>query len=148
MAAPLNATGDSVKGLVQSGTLGTPLNDNDESNFTFTTDRQLRVSNGSSPSSPTFTVDSPLTPLGYRQFTVSSAGPAQNLPTIPPGALFALIQVETQNTRWRDDGTSPTAAVGFPLLTDTPFWVPGVPSTFQIIGTNAIASVVNVSYYS
>lgn len=34
---------------------------------------------------------------------------------IPTGTSFLTIKCETQAVRWRDDGTAPTAAVGYPL---------------------------------
>jgi len=36
--------------------------------------------------------------------------------TVPDGATYALVQCETQNFRWRDDGTDPTASVGMLLV--------------------------------
>ena len=43
--------------------------------------------------------------LGYQQITSLSS--ATGL-TVPQGATLALIVPETQNVRWRDDGTNPT----------------------------------------
>lgn len=50
--------------------------------------------------------------LGYQQITSLSA--ATGL-TIPAGASLAICTPETQAVRWRDDGTNPTATVGYPL---------------------------------
>lgn len=50
--------------------------------------------------------------LGYSQLTGLSS--AQGV-TVPSGANYALIRCESQNVRWRDDGTNPTASVGYPL---------------------------------
>lgn len=50
--------------------------------------------------------------LGYQQITSLSAATAL---TIPGGTVLALCTPETQAVRWRDDGTSPTATVGYPL---------------------------------
>lgn len=52
--------------------------------------------------------------LGYQQITNLSASTAL---TIPNGTRFAIIQCEAQAVRWRDDGTAPTATVGYPLST-------------------------------
>lgn len=52
------------------------------------------------------------TPLGYQQITSLSAATGF---TIPTGATIALVTVETQAVRVRDDGTNPTASVGFPI---------------------------------
>lgn len=62
-------------------------------------------------------------PLGYAQLTsidsstlVSSAtfGTATTA-GIPAGCTTLLITPQTQAVRWRDDGTAPTATVGYPL---------------------------------
>jgi hypothetical protein len=57
-------------------------------------------------------------PLGYSRITALGApkGLAQgDLGGIPAGSTLALVTAETQGVRWRDDGTAPTATVGFPL---------------------------------
>ncbi len=51
--------------------------------------------------------------LGYVQLTNLAA--AVGMGTIPAGTSFAIVQPETANTRWRDDGTDPTSTVGYPL---------------------------------
>jgi hypothetical protein len=50
--------------------------------------------------------------LGYQQLTSLSAAAAL---TVPAGTILAMCTPETQAVRWRDDGTSPTASVGYPL---------------------------------
>lgn len=50
------------------------------------------------------------TPKGYSQLTSLSA--AAGVGTIPAGTTYALIQCESQQVRWRDDGTNPTTTVG------------------------------------
>jgi hypothetical protein len=52
-------------------------------------------------------------PLGFEQVTGLSS--AKGL-TVPDRATRALITCDTQNVRWRDDGTSPTAAIGIRML--------------------------------
>jgi hypothetical protein len=61
------------------------------------------------------------TPLGYFQVLATPLESAITLAvacggTIPRGAQYALIQVETDGVRWRDDGVAPTATVGMLLL--------------------------------
>lgn len=53
-------------------------------------------------------------PLGYAEcVTLGTAkGLHQFTPNVPAGAQFALVSVEAQSVRWRDDGTEPTALVG------------------------------------
>ena len=53
-------------------------------------------------------------PVGYQQITTASA--AVGL-TVPGGASRALIQVDKQSGRWRDDGTDPSATVGMVIAT-------------------------------
>jgi len=50
--------------------------------------------------------------LGYQQITSLSAAAAL---TVPAGTILAIITPEAQAVRWRDDGTNPTATVGYPL---------------------------------
>ena len=58
--------------------------------------------------------ESPLEPLGYQQITSLAASTAL---TVPARARAALIKCTAQSVRFRDDGTAPTATVGFPLDT-------------------------------
>lgn len=83
-------------------------------------------------------------PLGYEQVTTLSA--AAGL-TPPSGADRALIQAVTQDVRWRDDGTSPTASVGMLLAAGSTLDYDGDLSTFEAIETAASAEL-NVSYYT
>lgn len=50
--------------------------------------------------------------LGYQQITDVSASTAL---TIPPGTVLILVTPLVAPVRYRDDGTAPTAAVGYPL---------------------------------
>ena len=54
-------------------------------------------------------------PKGHEQATISTT--AAGL-TIPTGATRAVIKVAAEAVRFRNDGVSPTAAVGYPLATD------------------------------
>lgn len=56
------------------------------------------------------------TPLGYQQLTSLSAAAAF---TAPSGATYCIFTAESQAVRWRDDGTNPTASVGFPIAVGT-----------------------------
>lgn len=82
-------------------------------------------------------------PLGYQQFTPSAA---QALPSVPAGTVYAIITTETQACRWRDDGTNPTASVGYPLSVGAELRYNGSFTAFKIIQTTASA-VVSVCYY-
>lgn len=82
-------------------------------------------------------------PKGYQQITALSA--AVSL-TVPAGADFALIQAVTQNVRWRDDGTAPTATVGMQLAAGDTLAYDADLTAVQLIETAASAEV-NVTYY-
>ncbi len=83
------------------------------------------------------------TPVGYQQITsLASATPL----TVPVNAVFANIQVEAQNVRWRDDGSSPTTSVGMQLTIGSYFWYTGDLTKIKFIEVVAGAKL-NVSYY-
>lgn len=88
--------------------------------------------------------DTVLAPLGDEQITSLSA--AVGL-TVPRHATFCLLQAETQNIRWRDSGSDPTAAVGHILYAgDIGFWYNANLSAIKFIEVSASAKL-NVSYY-
>lgn len=88
--------------------------------------------------------DAPLIPEGYEQITdVSSVTTL----TVPGSATMALIQAVTQNVRWRDDGSSPTASIGMRISAGEEFWYTGNIDAIKFIEEVASAEL-NVSYYS
>jgi len=85
-------------------------------------------------------------PLGYQQIT--SLGTAQAL-TVPSGATQAVIYVEAQAVRYRDDGTNPTATVGAPLAvtgSGQPLVYNGTLSAIRFIEQTSGAKI-NILYY-
>ena len=82
-------------------------------------------------------------PLGYQQITSLSASTAL---TVPASARLALIQAETANVRWRDDGTAPTASVGLVLAAGAVLFYDGDLTAVRFIETSASAKL-NVAYY-
>jgi len=82
--------------------------------------------------------------LGYQQITDLSS--AVGL-TIPAGATLALIVPETQNVRWRDDGTNPTASVGMPIFVGASLSYDGDLNRIRFI-QEAASAKLNVSYYA
>lgn len=82
--------------------------------------------------------------LGFQQITSLSS--AAGL-TIPAGTSIALIQAESQNVRWRDDGTNPTATVGMILMVGSTLEYTG--SSFASVKFIEVApsAILNVSYY-
>lgn len=82
--------------------------------------------------------------LGYQQITDLSSAAAL---TIPPGATLALIVPETQNVRWRDDGTAPTASVGMPIYVGASLSYDGDLNRIRFI-QEAASAKLNISYYA
>lgn len=85
-----------------------------------------------------------LTPLGFEQIASLSASAAL---TVPIGATLAVVQAESADVRWRDDGTAPTASVGMRLPADGERVFDANLSALRFIQATASA-VINVSYYS
>lgn len=82
--------------------------------------------------------------LGYQQITSLTAATAL---TVPAGTSFALIIPQTQAVRWRDDGTNPTATVGYPLAAGVELrYSASSISRLRFIEQVASAAI-NVSYY-
>lgn len=100
-------------------------------------------------------------PLGrgsYVQITSLSAAVALSASfpagtgTIPGGGTYtdfnvALIQAETQNVRWRDDGTAPTTTVGHILAAGESMFYEGDMNNLKFIEVTASAKL-NVTFYT
>jgi len=86
-----------------------------------------------------------LNPLGHQQITSLSS--AVGFTSIPAGTELAVVQAETQNVRFRDDGTNPTASVGIILVANTVYEL--TPASFaacKFIEVTASAKL-NVAFY-
>ena len=86
---------------------------------------------------------------GYQQIT--SITVATTL-TIPAGSMLAVICVEAQGIRYRDDGTAPTASVGMPVASGTCFQYAASNSAGSVLAAMQViqqtsGAIVNVSYY-
>lgn len=82
--------------------------------------------------------------LGYQQITSLSSATAL---TVPAGTAVAIITPQTQAVRWRDDGTSPTASVGYPLAVgDELYYDSASVASLKFIEQTASAAI-NVAYY-
>ncbi len=98
------------------------------------------------------TVGVPWVPLGYCQLSPSavtklSACSINNIVGIPAGANLAVIRVETQTVRWRDDGVAPSSGSGQPILVaDPPFVYEGTLSAIQFIQASSSATL-DVTFY-
>lgn len=89
-----------------------------------------------------------LTPIGFGTVTVSTS--AIGLPSIPTSgqrATKALITIETNPVRWRDDGTNPTAGAGQPIAAAGVLEYEGVMEAFKVIRSGASDATLNVTYY-
>lgn len=85
-------------------------------------------------------------PLGYQQIDAATLAAATAL-TIPEGCSMILIQPEAQGVRWRDDGTDPTAAVGYPLAAGGElYYTSRSPTRLRFIA-QAAGAILNVQYY-
>jgi hypothetical protein len=97
-------------------------------------------------------VDANLVPIEFVQSKAISASSTMNdvfvddSSTLPSDATVALIQALTQNVRWRDDGTAPTASKGMQLAAGDQFWYTGDLSTIRFIEEAATAEL-NVTVY-
>lgn len=99
----------------------------------------------------TMNVKAITTCMGYQQISDLSSAVGLTVPVLSPGgsnvkANFALIIAETQNVRWRDDGTNPTSSVGMLLVAGVPLQYDGDLSKIKFIEVTASAKL-NISYY-
>lgn len=87
-------------------------------------------------------------PLGYCQLTSLSAASKLSACSggIPAGATMALISVEGEAIRYRDDAMAPTASVGMPLVPGQAFQYSGTLSKIQFIEQTSGASI-DVLFY-
>jgi hypothetical protein len=90
-------------------------------------------------------VDGGIAPQGYQQLTNVSAATAL---TVPQGSNVAMIQAESQQVRWRDDGTNPAAGVGRFIPAGSGIWYTGDLTKLKFIEDAASAKVDVVYYYS
>jgi len=68
--------------------------------------------------------------------------------TVPSNATWALIECESQQVRWRDDGTDPTTTVGHVMSPGDILTYDGTKlSAIKFIEVAASAKL-NVSFYS
>ena len=89
--------------------------------------------------------------LGYAQAAAGTFDTAKTLATasisIPAGTALVYIKCEAQAIRMRDDGTAPTAGVGYPLAVATEFvYTAAQLSQLQIISQVA-GAIVNFWFY-
>lgn len=85
---------------------------------------------------------------GYQQITSLSSAAGLTVPTNKDGTKpnYAIITVQTQAVRWRDDGTAPTTTVGMPMAVGQTLYYDGDLNAIKFIEQTASAAL-NVSYY-
>jgi len=82
--------------------------------------------------------------LGYQQITnLSAAVPI----AVPTAATLAVIVAEGASVRYRDDDTSPTAAIGMPLAAGTILMYDVGQFTRLRFIQQAAGAKLNVSFY-
>jgi hypothetical protein len=92
-------------------------------------------------------------PIGYRQLEVGSTAVDLDDATggIPAGATRAIIWVEVDSIRWRDDGEDPTSSVGMYVDKNLSFELLSAEAiaNFKAIqaGTEEDEAVLNIAYY-
>lgn len=87
--------------------------------------------------------------LGYVRYTGGMANAKtldQIADGIPDGAQYALVEAETANIRWRDDGVDPTASIGHVIAAGSSKMFEGWLAKVAIIGVTAAANL-NVTFY-
>jgi hypothetical protein len=83
--------------------------------------------------------------LGYTQVTVLTS--AVGVGTIPAGTENVLLQAETQDVRYRDDGTPPTAAIGMILAAKTMYSFTVAEIARMSFIESAATAKLNISFY-
>lgn len=82
--------------------------------------------------------------LGYERITATSA--AIGL-TVPKGTVLAIITPDDQAVRWRDDGTDPTATIGYPLAAGAELrYTANALGKLRFIAQTA-GAILHVTYY-
>lgn len=84
--------------------------------------------------------------LGYQQL-LAVAVDAGTLLTIPDGCSLILVTAEAQAVRWRDDGTAPTAAIGYPLAVGVELRYTAKQMTRLRFISQVAGAILNVTYY-
>jgi hypothetical protein len=89
-----------------------------------------------------------LYPRGYVQVTVSNTATALTLPASGGyGEIYAVMQVESNSVRYRDDGVNPTSSVGMLLLPQDRLLYDGDLVALRFIRAGSSDAVLNISYY-
>ena len=87
--------------------------------------------------------------LGYAQITAIDTATLLSSVAggIPVGTTLVLISPQTQAIRWRDDGTSPTAAVGYPLAVGSELRYTSQSISRVSVISQVAGAAINVMFY-
>lgn len=86
---------------------------------------------------------------GTYQLSASNTASSASLTSggIPPAATMALLQAETADVRWRDDGGAPTAAIGSIVVHgNNPILYTGTLSALRFIALSG-SPLLDVAFY-
>lgn len=94
-------------------------------------------------------ISTSLSPAGYQQLTVSTTAVALTVPVAATRTRLAVIGVESNPIRFRDDGTDPSATVGTLVKADNFVLVCGADAIrqFKAIRQGASDATLNIHYY-
>lgn len=85
--------------------------------------------------------------LGYAQVAAGGADTAIALPSLPAGACVAVFKPAAQAIRFRDDGTNPTAAVGYPVAVGVEYTYAGASIGAVRVIAQAAGAAIDILYY-
>lgn len=81
---------------------------------------------------------------GFQRITDVSVAIGLNLPA---GASIAIITPETAAVRWRDDGTNPTAAIGYPCPIGSELYYDSSSIRALRFIQQAAGAILSIAYY-
>lgn len=84
---------------------------------------------------------------GYVQVAAGGADTSIPLPSLPEGAHMAVIRPFAQAIRFRDDGTDPTAAVGYPVAVGEEYVYVGASIGRVEIIAQVAGAGIDILYY-
>lgn len=97
------------------------------------------------------TIPGYLRPCGYQQILAATlaASTGFTLPTVINGqpVLFAVVQCNSGNVRWRDDGTAPTSTVGLTLAAGAELDYSAEMTAIRFIVSSG-SPILDIAYYA
>lgn len=88
------------------------------------------------------------TPMGFQSLSVTNSSAVA--PTVPSGANMAIIGVENNSVRYRDDGTAPTTSIGLMVNPGNTMEIHDVvvlDATSFIAVDNSATATLSILYY-